>query len=286
LRRLLIGASRLLEINSESPFPASNLPGRKGGYDANRRVAGRYQQFRRLQMTQATGGYSPPHGQQGNPSTPEVAKNEAADVARTAAQGGGQVGETAGDQAKRVASATAEQARDLMQEGRAQLADQAREGQRKAASGLHTLADQFGDMSQKTDGEGLAPELARQASQRTRDIATWLDEREPGALLDEVRRFARRRPGAFLAGAAIAGVLAGRLTRGAVAAGSDDSSSGSSGGSSGSGTGAPAGRSMPVPPPEAMPRPAGPSVPAAPPPVTPPGTFPETPAQYPGTVTR
>ena len=40
----------------------------------------------------------------------------------------------------------------------------------------------------------------------------------PRDLLDEVKRFARRRPVAFLALAAAAGVVAGRVTRGAVAA--------------------------------------------------------------------
>ncbi|HEV7651542.1 MAG TPA: hypothetical protein VGP26_25610 [Actinophytocola sp.] len=247
-------------------------------------------------MTQSTGGYSPPHRQQETPSTPEVARREATDVARTAAQSGGQVGETAGDQAKRVASATAEQARDLMQEGRTQLVDQAREGQRKAASGLHTLAGQLRDMSQKADGEGLAPEIARQAAERAHGVATWLDEREPGALLDEVRRFARRKPGAFLAGAAIAGVLVGRLTRGAVAAASD--------GSKGSGSEPAAARThnppqVTTPDPYTAPtlgaaggqpgtgsRPPSYAAPSAPPPVTPPNTWHEAPTQNPGPVNR
>ena len=52
----------------------------------------------------------------------------------------------------------------------------------------------------------------------TGEVSHWLDNHEPSDLLDEVKRFARRRPGAFLALAAAAGVVAGRLTRGAVAA--------------------------------------------------------------------
>jgi hypothetical protein len=80
-------------------------------------------------------------------------------------------------------------------------------------------------MSEKSDGNGMVPEVARQASERTRAVASWLAEREPGDLLAEVRTFARRKPGLFLAGAALAGVVVGRLTRGAIAAQSDDSSS-------------------------------------------------------------
>ena len=40
----------------------------------------------------------------------------------------------------------------------------------------------------------------------------------PATCLDEIKRFARRRPMAFLALAAAAGVLVGRIGRGAVAA--------------------------------------------------------------------
>jgi hypothetical protein len=68
-------------------------------------------------------------------------------------------------------------------------------------------------MAQTSDGNGLAPELVRQATERTRTATSWLEQHEPGDLFTEERAFARRRPGVFLAGAAIAGILAGRLTR-------------------------------------------------------------------------
>lgn len=255
-------------------------------------------------MTQSTGG-SPPYGQQENPSTPELAKDEATGVARTAAERGGQVGETAGEQAKRVASQTARQARNLVEEGRGQLVDQARQGQRKAAGSLHTLADQLHDMAEKSDGSGLAPELVRQASERARDAASWLEEREPGGLLDEVRALARRRPGMFLAGAALAGMLAGRLTRGAVDAARDDTGTARdwSGRGGQSGTTAPplpqqygtdpTYASMPPAPPIPPPAPPAPSYSTStpgyatpPPPPQPGGIWPDTPGQRPGPVTR
>jgi len=172
-------------------------------------------------MSNPLGGYPPSHGQQSSPSTPEVAKDEAAEVARTAAQNAGQVASTVGEQAGQVASETAHQARNLFEEGKGQLSDQARQGQQRAASGLHALADQLHGMAEKSDGDGIAPEMARQASERARTVASWLEKREPGDLLNEVRRFARRKPGVFLAGAALAGVVVGRLTRGAIAAQSE-----------------------------------------------------------------
>lgn len=175
-------------------------------------------------MNNPMGGDPKSANQQEPPSTPEIAKDEAAKVARSATHSGGQVAGTVGEQANRVASETAQQARNLFEEGKGQLADQAREGQRKAANGLHALADQLHGMSEKSDGKGIVPEVTRQASERARAAASWLAEREPGDLLAEVRRFARRRPGVFLAGAALAGALAGRLTRGTIAAQSESSS--------------------------------------------------------------
>ena len=61
-------------------------------------------------------------------------------------------------------------------------------------------------------------DLAQEASRRVGEMSHWLDTHEPADLLEEVKRFARRRPVAFLALAAAAGVVAGRVTRGAVAA--------------------------------------------------------------------
>jgi hypothetical protein len=176
-------------------------------------------------MTQSPGGRAPSHDTHNSQSTTEVARNEAAELARTAARSGSDVAETVGDQARRVTAETTRQARDLLEEGKGQLAEQARNGQRKAAEGLHTLADQLQKMTQSSDG-GVAPELAQQAAERARTVASWLERREPGDLLTELRTFARRKPGVFLAGAALAGVLAGRLTRSMVASGSDTADEG------------------------------------------------------------
>jgi len=72
---------------------------------------------------------------------------------------------------------------------------------------------------------GPATDLAHQAADKLGDAAQWLEGRDPGSLVEEVRNLARRKPGAFLLGAAAAGVLAGRLTRGAVQASRNDSQS-------------------------------------------------------------
>jgi hypothetical protein len=89
----------------------------------------------------------------------------------------------------------------------------------------------------------LATELTREASGRIHDWAGWLESREPADLLDEIREFARRRPGVFLLGAALAGVAAGRLTRGAVAASSGGMAGGTVPASSGAQLGVSTGQS-------------------------------------------
>ena len=90
-------------------------------------------------------------------------------------------------------------------------------------------------MAEKSEQSGPATDLAHQAADKLGDMAQWLESREPGHLVEEVRDLARRKPGTFLIGAAVAGVLAGRLTRSAVQAAKDESSNGASGPYTGSG---------------------------------------------------
>lgn len=166
-------------------------------------------------MTQQT-EYSPPRTDS-DTSVPESAVSEAAEVGKSAAERTGEVAEVVGEQVKQVVSETGAQARHLIAEGVDQLREQASEGQHKLAGGLHSLADQVRQMSDRTDKPGMAADLIRQVSERTSDAASWLESREPGDLMNEVRRFARQRPGMFLAGAAVAGVVVGRLTRNVLA---------------------------------------------------------------------
>ena len=174
---------------------------------------------------------SPPSGAtpvSGTPSTTDVAKDQAGNVASTAAQAGSQVASTAADQAKQVTQETKRQAQDLIQQGRSQLQEQARSGQQRAGEGLSGIAQQLRTMVEG-GGEtpsGPAADLVRQAGDKLEELAGWVQAREPGDLVDEVRAYARRKPGMFLLGAALAGVVAGRLTTGVVAAHKDSSSAG------------------------------------------------------------
>ena len=170
-------------------------------------------------MTDTATSWSPSDGQE---STTDKAKAEAKEVGRTAVAAGGDVAQTAKEQGKEVARETARQARDLYGTTRAQLRDQTHAQQRRAAVGIRSIGDEIRSMAEQGGQSGPASELAHQASTRIADVADWIEAREPGQVVDEVKQFARRHPGAFLAGAAILGVLAGRLTRGAVADARDD----------------------------------------------------------------
>jgi hypothetical protein len=163
------------------------------------------------------------YGQQaGNGGVRDQARN----LGSEAAQAGGNVAQTAKEEGRQVVHEASRQARNLYSEARTQLAGQASDQQRRATGGLRSLADEMRSMAEHGDRSGPVSELARQAADRVQNVAGWLENREPGDLIAELRNYARRNPGTFLVGAALLGVVAGRLTRGVVAA-SNDGPSGS-----------------------------------------------------------
>jgi len=150
---------------------------------------------------------------QENESTKDAAKSEAREVGREGAAAGQQVAGVAKAEAKQVAHEAKEQARGLASQLGNDLRSQAGQQQQRVAGSLRSLSDELHSMANASEN-GTASNLVQQVAQRAGNAAGWLDNRDPGSLLDEVRRFARQRPGAFLAVAAGAGLLAGRLTRG------------------------------------------------------------------------
>lgn len=141
----------------------------------------------------------------------------AAEVKDTSAAAGQHVAGVATEELHKVGSESKRQAKDLYRQTQNELADQAATQQKRVASGIRSLGDQFGSMADSSQSQGVASDLAHQAASRAASVADWLDQRDPGSLLDEVKGFARRSPGTFIAIAAVAGVLAGRLTRSVVA---------------------------------------------------------------------
>jgi len=161
-------------------------------------------------------------GGSANGSTTDVAKDQAAQVSQSAKESGTHVAKTAADEAGNVAAETRRQAKQLTQEASNQAQQQAAAQKDKAANGLHSLGEELRSMARDGGQSGPVTDLTHQAADKVIDLATWLERRDPASLLEEVRTYARRKPGTFLLGAAAAGILAGRLTRGAVQASKDD----------------------------------------------------------------
>lgn len=143
----------------------------------------------------------------------DAAKGAAADVAGDAKSAASDVAGTTKDQAKRVASEATDHAKQLYGQASAGIKEQAGQQQERAAGGLRTLSDQLSSMADKSDDDGIAQKVVRDLSHRAGSFAGFLEGRDPGSLLDEVKSFAARKPGTFIAIAAGAGILAGRLTK-------------------------------------------------------------------------
>lgn len=146
-----------------------------------------------------------------------VAKDEAQAVGAQAKEGAKHLVDVGKGEAANVASEAGHQVRNLIDQSRSQLVDQSSQQQQRLAEGLRALGEELSDMASGSEQQGVASDLAQQASERVNDVAGWLENREPGALVDELKDFARRRPGAFLASTAALGLLAGRFSRGLVA---------------------------------------------------------------------
>jgi len=153
---------------------------------------------------------------QPSPSGEQSATDRATEAAQQGKQAVSDVAQTAASRAGDVKDEAVRQARDLVGETRSQVTEQAGRQHQALVSNLRSLSDELARMSRTGGESGVATELAGQAQQRVATLADWLGSREPGQILDEARNFARRRPGTFLVGALAAGVVVGRLARGAV----------------------------------------------------------------------
>jgi hypothetical protein len=147
-------------------------------------------------------------------STVDTAKQGATDVVQSASQAGQEVAKTAAEEVKNVAVEAGGQAKQLLSQARQQVAGEAGTAQQRLAGGLRSLSQELSSMAGNAQEGGWVIDLTRQASMQTEQMAGWLGDREPGDLLHEAKSFARRRPGTFLVGAAAAGIVAGRMTRG------------------------------------------------------------------------
>ena len=153
-------------------------------------------------------------------------KDQAKQAAGNAADQGKHVAGVAQDEIKNVAAEAQNQLRGLLDEATTQVDEQSKAQKSRLADTVRTFGDDLESMRGEGQQDGVAAQVVQQVAGQARSLATHLDDREPSELLDDVRRFARRRPGTFLLGAIAAGVVVGPMTRGAKAAQDQPSSGG------------------------------------------------------------
>lgn len=183
-------------------------------------------------MSSSTSGSSSrraerPAGDSSQESTAGQAKDAAADVASHGQDAAADVARTGQQAAGQVAGEAKERASDLLGQTRTQLREQAETQRTTAVQALQDLGQQLSamtDNAKSDDAKGSAVDAVITARDRISDVADWLDRRDADEVLEDVRKFGRQRPGAFLLTAVLAGVAAGRLTRGVVAEHTDTDS--------------------------------------------------------------
>jgi hypothetical protein len=133
---------------------------------------------------------------------------------------------TAKEQARHVIGAGKDQARHATAQFGEQVRGEADTQATRLAAGLRGWADDLSTMA-SAGREPQLRDLVQQTADGGRRAADWLDRRGVEGLVSEVKSFARRRPGLFLLGAAVAGFGVGRLAK----AGTQTQSSGETYGS-------------------------------------------------------
>lgn len=166
----------------------------------------------------------------------DAAKGAAQDVAGDAKEKAANVAGTAKEQAANVASELSDHAKQVYGEASENLKQQAADQQQRAAGGLRSIGEQLGRMAENDDEQGVASKVVRDLSHRATSVAGYLEDRDPGSLLGEVKSFAAKRPGTFIAVAAGAGILAGRLAKALATEVKHEKEA--EGGTTGTGTGA------------------------------------------------
>jgi hypothetical protein len=156
--------------------------------------------------------------QQAAGQTATTAKDEAAQVGQVAASAASDVAGTAKQQAGQVAGEAVNQLKSLTDDARNQASQQASKGTDKLSTTVRSLAGEMRDLGQgKGDANSTIAGLVQQLADKGEQLADHISAQGPGGLVQDLRSFASRKPGTFLLGALAAGVVTGRLVKGATA---------------------------------------------------------------------
>lgn len=147
-------------------------------------------------------------------SVGDTAKDEAASVASSAAEQAREIATEAKEQARTVVVSATDGARDMVQQTMGDLRSQADEQARRMAGTVRSTSQQLQALSEgNTEAAGPIGDYVRDGADRLARLAERLESRGWDGVMSDVGRFARRRPGMFLAGAMTAGFFVGRFLR-------------------------------------------------------------------------
>jgi hypothetical protein len=150
-----------------------------------------------------------------------TAGDKGREVAEDAAGRAREVAEAAKEKTGEIGHEVATQGQRVIEEAKDKVREQTDRQSQQLASSLRGWSDQARALAEgRPQDAGQLPDYARQAAGKMAEVAEQVQHRGLEGALDDVKSFARRRPGVFLLGAGIAGFAAGRLLRGAAASAS------------------------------------------------------------------
>lgn len=196
--------------------------------------------------------------------TVDPTRNEGRPVAEDAKHQAGPVAGTAREQASGVANEAMSHAKNLAVDAKHQLHAQARQQTDALGGALGSFGGRIEALANgNVEEAGPIGDYARRLAGQVDQVASKVDEFGFDGMVAEVQRYARRRPAAFLLGAAAAGFAFSRLARGVQSAqdGTASQGRGSANGASATAIGTTGGASVGTPPPPPMPRSASPADP-------------------------
>ena len=135
----------------------------------------------------------------------------------SSAQGGSgqQVTEQARQQSQQLAHQARQQASDLANRGTQQLKGQLANQKHDASQRMVPFQSALRETAQqlRRQGQGSAGDYAERAADRVERFSSYLRDAEVDETMEEVRSFARRRPGLFLGSGAAIGFFATRFLK-------------------------------------------------------------------------
>ena len=158
---------------------------------------------------------------------PDSGGGQKTEAARAAA---GEVASTAKEQARSFAGEARSETGHVMNDVQGRLREEAEDQTRKASGNLRQWSQDLESMAENADTDSPVGDVVRQVAEGGRGTADFLDDRGVDGLLEETRGFARRRPVAFLVGAAVAGFALGRVLKVSPSTSDQGGSEGSEGG--------------------------------------------------------